>query len=53
MRIKDMTDLELDKAIVLMLDVPQIDPCYSNWNFDEQEYLIKLNELELEQLNRK
>lgn len=41
-------------AIEFMRDVPKNDPHYSGWNFDEEEYKEKLQELysQLWELNK-
>lgn len=54
MKIKDMDIEELIDAIDYMNNVPNIDPHFSGWNFDEASWKDKLEELmeELEIKNK-
>lgn len=52
MKIKDMSNQQLEDAFEFLHNVPTDDPCYSGWNFDEQEYKSKLKEFEDEEFRR-
>lgn len=45
MKIKEMSDTELNESIDYCMAVPVEDPMYSGWNFDREELLDKLTEL--------
>lgn len=52
MKIKEMSNQQLEDAFKYMSQLLIDDPCYQVFNFDEGEYNSKLQELKDEELSR-